>query len=176
MHEDNSVDASVKASHWQQFCKSSTEMGNEEVKILSLHWYVFTLYIWTQISVHSTLIWFDGHFRLFWFLFQDWFQRKSHMADVAKQKTLRKDVLTLQPSAWIFIFSQFVAMLGTFHQPKMSVLNIWGMRPNNQLSFWCVYLTWHEAQLAVKMPFRAKRLTFILQLHFRTCTLFLLLE
>ena len=35
----------------------------------------------------------------------------------------------------ICIFSQFVEVLGTFHQPKMSILDIGGMWPNNQLSF-----------------------------------------
>ena len=39
---------------------------------------------------------------------------------------------TLQPSAWIFIFSQFLVVLGMLHQPKMSSFDVLRMRLSHQ--------------------------------------------
>lgn len=46
---------------------------------------------------------------------------------------------TLQPSAWIFVLTQFLVVLGMLHQPKMSAFDVLRMRLSHQFTLWCVH-------------------------------------
>ena len=91
---------------------------------------------------------------------------------------------TREPSAWLFFFSQFVAVLGALYQHKMSVTDVLGIGLNNKLSLWCVYeqlgqillilplnyinMTWISISFAPKRPVEMLSSdTFILWEHFR---------